>query len=276
MPGQTIRIDETEFPLSSGNPFEFASVHSGTDLSGVQMDITVYSDVDARHIEDLIKKDKVTVEDPFANRQYEATLTRKSFGYQEGNPEKWYRFEVKELDEAPEFTLLEIEGQPFHVLRNIQDLHDEVIGMHILVRLSSDEFVQFRGLLELGQVAIQRIGIDQSPITRRFGGAQYWSSHREGSQEVYKHIVRFYPADSPGSGVNIATGHEQRGQSEMILALCARYEALLEASIENGQISRASGEALMHENWRGLVDDERRILLRARLSKVHDAEAELY
>ena len=68
MPGQTVRIDETEFPLSSGNPFEFAGVHSGTDLSGVQMDITVYSDVDARHIEDLIKKDKVTVDWPKGGR----------------------------------------------------------------------------------------------------------------------------------------------------------------------------------------------------------------
>ena len=179
------------------------------------------------------------------------------------------------MDVAPQFTMLEIEGHRFHVLKNTEDQHDQVIGMHILLRLSEDEFLHFRRLLKPGPVAIQRIGIDENPIIRRFGGAQYWSSHNEGSQEFYKHIVRFYPIDLSGARGSIASGNEQIAQSEMILALSARFEALVKMLTESGQISQENGEALMAEEWQGLIDDERKLTLRSILKEVDDAELEL-
>ena len=275
MTNQIAKIDESEFPLSSCRPFEFAGVHSGRKLPGIDIDITVYSDVDVHQIEKLIKKDTVRVQDPFTARQYEATLTKRSSSYQAGNPARRYHFEVKELDEAKQFTLLDIEGHRFHVSKNIEDLHGKVIGMHILLRLSSDEYVQFHSLRKQGSVAIQRIGIDESPIVMRFGGAQYWSLHKEDSQEFYKQIVRFYPIDFPPSELDIALGHVQAAQSQMILALTARYEALVKMLIESGQLSRENGEALISSEWQGLIDSEREIMLRSRLTKVADAELEL-
>ena len=275
MTDKIAKIDEIEFPLSSCSPFEFAGVHSGRELPGIDIDITVYSDVDFHQVEELLQKDTVGVQDPFTARQYKATLTKKSSGYQEGNPARWYRFEVKELDEAKRFAQVEIEGQRFHVLRNIEDFHHEVIGIHILLRLSPDEFVQFHSLLKPGPVEIQRIGIDESPIVRRFGGAQYWSSHKEDSQEFYKQIVRFYPIDSSTGRVGIASGHEQIAQSQMILALSARYEALVRMLMESGQLSQENGEALMSGEWQGLIDDEREVMLRSRLTEVRDAHLEL-
>ena len=275
MTEKIVKIDEIEFPLSSCKPFEFAGVHSRRSLPGIDIDITVYSDVDVHQVEELLKKDTVGVQDPFAERKYKATLSKKSSGYQEGNPARWYRFEVKELDEAKRFVQLDIEGQRFHVLRNIEDFRHEVIGIHILLRLSPDEFVQFHSLLKPGPVPVQRIGIDESPIVRRFGGAQYWSLHKENSQEFYKQIVRFYPIDSPTGRVGIASGHEQIAQSQMILALVARYEALVRMLMESDQLSRENGEALISGEWQGLIDDERRVMLRSRLTEVRDAELEL-
>ena len=224
----------------------------------------------------MLKKNTVIVDDPFADRQYEATLARRSYSYQEGRPERRFHFKVKELDKAKQFKLLEIEGHRFHVLKNVEDLHDELIGMHILLRLSPDEFLQFRGLVKPGPVEIQRMGIDESPIIRCFGGAQHWSSHSEGSQEFYKHIVRFYPIDSSASRVNIASGHQQIAQSKMILALSARYEALVKELTENGQITQENSMAFMAEEWQGLIDDEREMILRSKLKEVHDAELELF
>ena len=84
MSRNTMAIDETEFPLSAGNPFEFVGIHSGGDLAGVELDITVYADADFQTIEELLKKDIVTVEDPFAGRKYEATLHRTTSVYTEG------------------------------------------------------------------------------------------------------------------------------------------------------------------------------------------------
>ena len=276
MTDNTVKIDEIEFAISSGKPFEFKGIHSGRNLSGIDLNITVYTDIETRQIEGLLKKDTVTVDDPFADRQYEAALVRRSSGYQEGRPERWFHFEVKEVDKAKQFELLEIEGHRFHVLKNVEDLHDEKIGMHILLRLSPDEFLQFRGLLKPGPVEIQRIGIDENPIIRRFGGAQYWSSHNEGSQEFYKHIVRFYPIDSPASRVSVASGHDQIAQSKMILALSARYEALVRMLTESGQITQENSMALMAEEWQGLIAAEQEVILRSKLKEVQDAELELH
>ena len=129
MPQDTIRIDGTDFPLSAGRAFVFAGVHSEKDLSGVDMDITAYSDMEIHQIDEMLKKDTVLVEDPFTSRQYEATWGRKSYSYQEGRQERRYQFEVKELDEVVQFSSLEIEGHTFSVIRNTETLDkDEAVS----------------------------------------------------------------------------------------------------------------------------------------------------
>ena len=276
MPGKIIRIDELAFPLSSGSPFEFPGIHSGRDLSGFNLDLTVYSDTEARQMEKLIKKkDTVKVEDPFADRHYEAALGQTSYSYQDGRQGRLYHFEVMELDEAVGFKVLEIEGHPFPVIRNIETLDDGVVGLHILLHLSADEFEGFQGLLKPGPIQIRRIGIDDNPIVQRFGGARYWSSHQEGSEKFYKQVVRFYPTDFPTGKIGIASGHEQIAHSQMILALTARYEALVRMLVDNGQISRENGEALLSEEWQTLIDAKRKIMMRSKLEEVGDAELEL-
>ena len=77
MPSKTVRIDDTEFTLSSGSPFDFSGVHSGRDLSGIEFNVTAYSDVEAHKIEELIKKDTVTVDDPFADEAIRGYLNEK-------------------------------------------------------------------------------------------------------------------------------------------------------------------------------------------------------
>ena len=114
-----------EFSLNEGTPFAFEGVHSGGQLSGIEVTLTVYSDDDAQALDELFKKKTAMVDDAFANRRYEATLHMKSSTYQEGRPGKTYRFEVKELDEAPQFERLEIEGHTFQVIRNAESLHED-------------------------------------------------------------------------------------------------------------------------------------------------------
>ena len=275
MQGKTIGIGGTEFTLSSGSPFAFEGVHSGRELSGIDLNITAYTEAEGQQVEDLLKRDTVEVDDPFTNRKYEAILSRKSSSYQEGRREKWYHFEVRELDEAPTFAQLEIEGHSFNVLRNVESLYDDVIGIHVLLRLSPEEFLTVHHLLELGSVMIRRVGIDASPIARRFGGALYWSSHEEESQKYHKQIVRFFPVDDPPSKTGISLQRDQIAQSRIILALSARYEALVRVLVEDGQISQESGERLMSDEWQSLIEDERRVMLRSKLTEIDDAELEL-
>ena len=270
-----IVIDQTKLPPSVGNPFLFDGVHSGGQLSGIEVEIAVYSDEDNRTIEAIFKKDSVTVDDPFTNRQYEATSHRKSSAYHEGRLGTTYRFEVKELDEAPQFEQLGIEGHTFAVLRNSETLDKKAIAQNMLLRLSPEEFQIFQSLIKPGAITIQRLGIDESPIARRFGGALYWSLHEEGSERFYKQIARFYPTDFPRARLSVASGIEQLAQSRMIFALTARYEALVKTLIENGHIGQESGETLMADEWRNLIDDERAVMMRSKLREVEDADLEL-
>ena len=273
-PNNSIKIDDIQVRASAGRPFAFDGVHSGKTLAGIDMDVTVRTNADIQTIEELLKKDSVTVEDPFAGRKYEATVARSSSGYQEGRPERWYRFEVKELDEVIPFESLEIEGRTFDVIRNTEQVHsDDVIGIYVLLRLTTEEFQEFQSLLRLTQVNIRRMGIDASPIVRRYGGALYWSSHEDGSERFYKQIVRFFPVDPNERGM--AMQIEQMAQSRMLVALSARYEALVKTLVDNGQITQEIAQTLISEDWKGLISDEREDMIRSKLSEVSDAELEL-
>lgn len=270
-------IDQLGFSLAAGTPFEFEGIHSGGRLSGIEIAVTVYTNDEAQAIDDLFKKKSVSVDDPFTNKKYKATLHAKSSMYQDGHPGKTYRFEVKELDEAPQFDQLEIEGHTFTVIRNAERLHveDNVVCLNILLRLSPEEFQDFQGLRRLGPIEIRRIGIDNTPIVRRFGGALYWSSHEGGAGKYFKQIVRFLPSDFPLGGYSFASGQEQHAQSQMILALSARFESLVKTLVESGHVGQESGKALISDEWRNLVDDDRAVMMASKLEEVTDADREL-
>ncbi len=270
-----IQLDEMQFHDSRGIPFEYEGVHSGSRLAGLSMNVTFYTADDISWVEDLLEKGTVEVDDPFAGRSYQATLARELSSYTEGIPGRSYQFEVKEVDEVPSFEVLEIEGQPFPVLRNTESVVDDHIGFHILLRLNQEGFEEFQRLIKPGPIVIRRISVDDNPISRRFGGALYWSSHQENSLTFYKQIARFYPEEVPlGKGV-IAPDQELRALQELVMALSARYEALLDILLESDHISKDSVDTLVADDWRSLIEDARRISLRSKLKKVEDADLEL-
>ena len=270
-----IKLDDVKFQDSAGAPFEYEGIHSGSRLAGMSMNVTVFTEDDISLVDGLIANSTVTVEDPFVGRSYQATLTRQSSSHTQGRPERRYHLEVKEVDEAPAFEVLEIEGHSFPVLRNRESDDGDVIGIHILLRLTQEEFEKLQDLMKAGPIALRRIGIDDSPISRRLGGAIYWSSHQENSQTFYKQIVRFYPEEHSPGRLSIASGQEQQALAEMVIALTARYEALLEILAESGHISKDNVDRLMTDDWRGLTEDARRILLVSKLTEVEDADLEL-
>lgn len=275
MEDRFISINDVEFPIYWGKHFEYDGVHSGGVLSGIVLEGTLYNDVEISQIMELVKEDIVNVEDPFAGKKYEATIHKRTESYQVGRPGRLYKIEVKELDMPERFDVLEIEGHRFSVISNTETLRKESIGLHVLLHLSEDEFMTFRTLLAPGAVQIRRLGIDEVPLDRRFGGAMYWSSHEEDSVKSYKQIVRFFPVDYPTSRVAIADGHTQGNQSRMLLTLSARFESLVANLVDSGLLSEEEGESLITEEWRDLLDDERAVSLAATLYQVDDAESEL-
>ena len=61
----------------------------------------------------------------------------------------------------------------------------------------------------------------------------------------------------------------------MILSLSARFEHLVAMLVDKGQITSEAGKLLLAEDWETLIYDERKLILRSKLTEVEDAELEL-
>ena len=274
MPDRNIKIDGLDIPFSVARPSDYIGVHSGTELRGWEIEATLFQQDDITHLEELLEKRRGTVEDGFAGRRYQATLTLKSSSYQSGRPGKFYRFEVKELDSVKTFEVLEIEGQSFRVIRNTETFRDEVIGIHALLSLSSEEFQSFHRLVKPGPIQIRRVDIDEGSVTQRFGGGLYWSLDKESSPLTYKQVISLFPADHSPNRRPIASAQDLSALSSVVLDLSARYEALLDILVGSGHLGQENAERLREETRDNLADTDRRAVIRSRLREVDDAEAD--
>ena len=272
MPDRKIKIDGLDIPFTGARPSDYVGVHSGAELCAWELEVPLYAQDDITYMEELLNKRTVTVVDDFAGRQYQATLAVTLTSHQSGRPGKFYQLEVKEVDPVRPFEMLEIEGQYFQVIRNTETFDDEVIGIHVLLGLSSDEFLSFHKLLKPGPIQIRRIGIDEAPITQRLGGALYWSLDKDSSPLTYKQIVNLFPAEDVPARLAIAAAQDQSALAAMVLALSARCEALLNLLVDSGYLSQENAERLKEEPWDKLVDTDRQATIRSKLREIDDAE----
>ena len=278
-----ITVGEMEFPLHMGEPFEFHGVHSGHTLSGFKLEFYLEASgikQEVEEMQDQAKRDgQIAVGDPFANREYMATLNLRISSSSSDSFKQHFQFDVKEIDIAPQFDTIEIEARTFTVIQNAKEMHgpnDD--GVYALVRLSEEEFWQLRELMSQDSVVVRRVGVDEKKevMLWRFGGALYWSEHDDGDAKYYKHIVGFFPSkDEPDTDrsdrFNIAPAVEMFNVGRATIDLTYRFEALLHALVRNGQISGEIREDILTSNTKELVDDGRGHRILAPYTKVPDA-----
>lgn len=275
MEASYIIIDGIRFAASSGVPFSFDGVFSKQKLSGIELSFTVYGAQDQEEIDGLLRKDKVTVEDPFTGQNYEATTFMRSNSFQVGKEEKSYVVELKQIDSIPPFDIVEIEGTTFQVLQYKESITSDKVGRHALLRLSKEEFERFRKLLEMPSVKFRRIGVDDVPLELRFGSSMYWSQHtEEDSKEYIKQIARLFPLDSEPSKLNLASGTTQAALARMVISLHARFELLVQQLATNNAISDETQSGLLGSGWKDLFPKEKINELCDGLEQVGDAEKE--
>ena len=138
-----------------------------------------------------------------------------------------------------------------------------------------EDFIELQNLLNPGPVQIRRVGVDEAPITVRYGSAMYWSQHTIGQETYYKHIVRFYPIDLAPSPIHLASGVAQQALILMVRTLSARFEALVDELAQKDIISQGRREELLGDDWKSLVDNSRLSEMDWEFRKVEDAETEL-
>ena len=278
-----ITVGQMEFPLHLAEPFEFHGVHSDRTLSGFKLELHIEDSEIKQKVEEMQdqakRDDQIAVSDPFADREYMATLHLRISSSSSDSFREHFQFDVKEIDIAPRFDTIEIDAHTFTVIQNAKEMHgpsDD--GVYALVRLSEEEFWQVRKLMSQDAVVVRRVGVDEKEEATlwRCGGALYWSEHDEGDVKYYKHIVGFFPSeDDPETDrsdrFNIAAAVEMFNVGRATIDLTYRFEALLHALVENGQISGEMREDILTSDTRELVEDERRHRILAPYTKVADA-----
>ena len=271
-----ITIDHSEMQFSQCGQVKYVGMLSGKELRGMEMVYVSYSDAEDKQIEALLKKKgTITVKDPFDGEEYKAKVDGSWYNsYQEGRPMKYYQFTFREVDMTQPYSRLEIAGESFSVIKNIDEVRNDGVVNHVLLRLSPEEFETFNGLLKPGPVHILREGVDDEPIERLFGRIASWSRHEEDSLTYYKQIVTLFTENQLSKGLDIPHGTEHRALSNMVVSLMVRFSTLLETLENKGVITEEEVAFIKQEQWQELMDERRRMSLRAQLRQVEDAEEE--
>lgn len=276
MPSDTIKINDMNFNMSVGRPTTFEGKHAGKELAGIDLDFSIRQQRLVEDLEKLFSSETVKVEDPFVGRSYEAILRKTTESYQSGYPDRHYTMQVRELDLPPIFDVLEIEGHQFPVLRYVEtDPDPDEIGRYALLRLSREQFVELQKLIKKESVQIKRIGVDEDPLTVRYGGAMYWSKHKEDGEIYYKQIVRFFSLSDRTPKVYLASGFVQDNLIRIIEVFASRFEALVNELVQNNVISDEKRTSLLEDTWEELLDTPLSTETRWPLQRVSDAEKEL-
>ena len=271
-----VEINHSKMQFSQCNSFSYVGMISDEKLRGMEMVFVSYSSSEDKQIEALLRKQgTITVTDPFAGGEYEAKVDRTwSSSHREGHTMKNYQFTIREVDKVKRYSSLQIEGEIFSVIKNIDETRNDGVVNHTLLRLSPEEFETFNELLKTGPIRILREGVDDEPVERRFGRVASWSRHEEDSQTYYKQMVSFVTLEPPTKGLDIPLGTEHRALSTMVVSLAVRFSTLLQTLEDKGIISGEEVATIKQDQWRELMDERRRISLRAQLRQVEDAEEE--
>lgn len=275
MTHQQIRVNNFPFHPSFGSPVRFRGNLSGGTLAGIDLEFHIEGSGHNSEVDALLNQELVTVEDPFVNRSYRASI-RQTFHSNFNGHTANYRFELREIDMTPEFKMLEIEGHQYPVARYVEsDLGEERVDRDALLHLSREQFEEVQSLFKPGPILVRRIGVDEEPLTVRYGGGMYWSQHEEGDNTYYKQIVHFVPIDISLSKFNLALGTEQEALVRMVCSLTARFETLVNELAQNNVISPERQSALLRDDWKELLDTQRIDDITRQTMRVRDADEEL-
>jgi hypothetical protein len=276
-----IQINDVILDVRAGRPTSFYGRLSDKTLPGIDMDFHVTDPQTVEAIDRLASQETVQVTDPFVAQTYPASFRLISHSYMGGQPQHHFTCEVRALDMAPEYNVLEIDGDEFPVLASreqvITEQDQEGIYSVIVLRLTQAQFVTVQRLLHHDELSIRRKGVDEKPLIVRHGSRMYWSKHMEDGETFYKQMVRLaHPSNFPSSKApGIALVTEQDILFRMVMALSARFERLSDELVKAGAISDEKRTLLLSDNWKELLDQQRIDEIGLQTYRVADAEDEL-
>jgi len=273
MEQKRIGIDGITVPIVSGKPISFDGVFSGKKLSGIEVTLRTRDSTERKMMDDLLAKGKVTIDDPFVGRSYEASIRMCSNSFTVGQDDALYVLTAKELDQLPPFSSIELNGMEFPLLDYDEYITEDKVGRQALLWVSREQFPKLRDLLGRSPIAFRRVGVDETPLELRFGSGAYWSRHGAGAEEHYKQIVNLLPLDLEPSGLDWASGVTQKAMANILIPLVARFELLVKELAITNTISSQTRDALLSSLWRESFPSQKIDELYDSLDQVDDAAA---
>ncbi len=251
-----IKIDDLALPANVGQPITFQGKHSLKELSGIKLDVIARGSKRIEALEKVLQQERnVAVDDPFVNRKYDAKVQLEMFSYTEGINEKKFVATLREVDLPPSFEFLELEGEQFKVLKYEEyENHDDVMRRTVFLRLTEDELVKFRSIVEAslpkhGEMSFRRIGVDENSMTLSLRSNVLWSEHEEDGKKFYKQVTHFSPVDYKSRGLGLGSRHTQEGLKHMVGVLSEQLCRLIETLRDNGALSLEQSQNLLKERW---------------------------
>lgn len=276
MTNQIIGLSGEKFRIVRVNASDpIHGIHSGKELAALELEIIAVGE-EVKILEKLLKDPTVQVDDPIASRCYEASATLKSSSHTQGRPERYYTIMLKEADVIPDVQQIEIDGEPYPVIKYTEKAFEGAPARFALLRLTDEQLSTLRRSFRPGPIPVARVGVDTAPLSCRFGGAMFWSRHEDAAGRFYKHIVRLFPVDHTSKiGPLFVDTREYNSLVRMHMALSARFEALLEHLTATGAITGDKRKEFMDESWKTLVSETRLVEMNQEIRRLADAEPEL-
>jgi hypothetical protein len=271
--GAALILNNIRVRLGCATPDRYRGSISGKERARLRVDLTTAIPRHQDEIKNFFKEGtRISVEDPFEKRTYEATASLEQESYSDMDDEHSYRFRVEEVDTPLDYSEILIDGESFTVLKH-QDEFDEEEGIRVDLLLSVNEDMLNR-LMETWykapSVSFLRQGVDESPLEGFIIGSFYWSKHLD----TFKAVVRIgttKPEDLPHGG--FPSPGIQQSCFRDIRELKARFEALLGLLQDRGTLTAQDSGRLLGEDWTSLVSSERVEAIKRETLRVHDAES---
>ena len=128
-------------------------------------------------------------------------------------------------------------------------------------------------MLSNTELNVWRVGVDEHPLSLRFGARMFWSEHEEGGEKYWKHIVRLYPVGKGASKtLDMASGVIQDNLAAMVVQLSTRLNLLVSRLAESKAISSEIKDEILNNELKDKKEESDWYRFWDRLEQVADAE----
>ncbi|HHP0489448.1 hypothetical protein [Vibrio harveyi] len=238
-----IKINENTVGIECATQSQLDCQFSKNKLDVITLDLQDLNVTEQKIVEGWLAAEEVEVFNPFTEREYKAKTHQRSTSFQTGRAVKSYKIELTELEEPIQISQIELNGQVFDVVKYQESIVRGTVSKEGVIKVH--DLNKFRELFFEKSINVLRVGVDEEPVTMRFGSLMHWSEHSEDDDVYYKQIFRLFDVDLESSSkFGFANGIHQNNLKKLAVQYALKFETLLQILKEDESLSEATKQKL--------------------------------